>query len=454
VRGCTIRSFIQTYRLFIVSLVLGLAVRLVLAPLGWHQYDLFTYGDWAWQLLEEPRSRFYAAPLEVPGDHLPGDLTVMWVLAHLTHLVAPDLDYFSVTYKFILKLVPITADLLLAVSVLLAAQRLTTVRRSVILGSAMALNPAAIVISAVWGQWDSVSMMLVVFAIWLFLSRRMVWALPLLAYACLLKPQLGLLVPFFAIGDVRRTLAESNDVQSAFGVARAVLPGWIVGGLASVGLVLAVALPFDVGLPGMGTRWSLIDRIVDAANRYDGTSMGAYNLWYLVTPTVRWDGEPFVAGLTYHQIGLILFGSGGLVAVAGATLIRPWPVAMLGGMVVTMSSAFMLATRSHERYLFPAVVLSLVLLATTSRFWWVAAWTSAASFVNVYLAYSLYHPRVDPAFLQQTGVLRTVALANVVLFGVLVLSGIRQVMESCGVTLKRPSLTRQLMTDGDQPLAP
>jgi hypothetical protein len=61
---------------------------------------------------------------------------------------------------------------------------------------------------------------------------------------------------------------------------------------------------------------------------------------------------------------------------------------------------------------------------------------------------------VNPSFLQQTGVLRVIALVNVVLFGVLVWSGIWQVMESRGVTLKRPLLTRQLMTDGDQPLAP
>jgi hypothetical protein len=127
---------------------------------------------------------------------------------------------------------------------------------------------------------------------------------------------------------------------------------------------------------------------------------------------------------------------------------------MLGGIVVAMSSAFMLATRSHERYLFPAVVISLVLLATTSRFWWVAAWTSAASFINVYLAYSLYHPSVDPAFLQQTGVIRGMALVNVVLFGGMMWSGIRQVLDARGVALKRPSLTGQLMTDRDQPLTP
>ena len=423
-RAEALRLTIARYRLFIAALGLGLVVRLMLAPLGWHGYDMFTFADWAWQLLEEPRSQFYAAPLEVPGDHLPGDLTIMWVIAHLTHLVAPDLDFFKPPYVMILKLVPILCDLLLAIGILRIASLVTNQRRAILIGALAALNPLSIMVSAVWGQWDSVSMMLVVWAILLVLRRRVAWALPLLAYACLLKPQLGLLIPLFAIADVRMPLPVSSGRRALWDCLR----GWIASGIASVALVLGACLPFGVGLPGMATRYTIPERIGYALDRYDGTSLGAWNLWYLVFPDIRWDGELSPLGVSYHGIGFALLAMGVVVALAGAIRIEPWPVALAWGSVLAMMATFMLPTRAHERYLFPAVILALMLWALVPGLAWFLAGIMTTSFVNVYLAYSAYKPAMDPGFLQHEIVLRTVATVNVALFVALTAWGVRRMI--------------------------
>ena len=419
----SIATWFRRYGILLGTLLLGLMVRLTLAPLGWHKYDMFTYGDWAWQLLEEPRSYFYAAPLEVPGDHLPGDLTIMWGLAHLTHWLAPNLDFFSITYKVILKLVPILADLILPLGVLAIGRRYASPQRTVRVASLVALSPPAIVISAVWGQWDSVSMIAVTAAIVLVVYRRTGWGLPFLAYACLLKPQLGILIPFLAIADARMWAVRLGPRSLG-----RVLANWVAGGLASIALVLALCLPFDVGLPGMGQRWSLLERIADAANRYNGTSMSAFNLWYLITPHVREDTDIFLLGVSYHVVGLVALALGVGIGLLGAILIRPVEVGMLWGMTAGMTAVSMLATRSHERYLFPAVVLSMLLLTLTDRYRWVAAWLTVAAFINVYLTYALYHDRVNPAPLQAVWVHRSMAGVNVTLYLWMAVTGLRDMV--------------------------
>ncbi len=428
-----LRETCGRFRWFIAAIVIGVLVRGILAPLGWHAYDMFTYADWAWQLLEEPRSRFYAAPLEVPGDHLPGDLSIMWVMAHVTHLIAPNLDYFDNRYVLVMKSVPILCDMVLAIGVLVIGRMCTTERRAIMIASAMALNPASIVISAVWGQWDSASMSLVVFAVYAALRRKVWMAYPLLACACLFKPQLGVLIPLFVIADLRMRIPPmpSTIRLSAWHVAaRQACPGWVLGGATSIGLVLAICLPFGVGFPGMATRYSLSERIHYALDRYESSSHGAYNLWYLLFPEARWDGEVVAFGLTYHDVGMVHVGIAVVLAVVGALVIDPWPIAVVWGGVIATLAIYMLPTRVHERYLFPAVVLSFLLWIVVPRMKWLAIGLSATTFIGVYLSYSWYKPSIDIALLQHSAALRTIAISNLVLFGTALTWGLREALRS------------------------
>jgi hypothetical protein len=90
-----------------------------------------------------------------------------------------------------------------------------------------------------------------------------------------------------------------------------------------------------------------------------------------------------------------------------------------------MVAAFMLPTRVHERYLFPAVVCAMVLWAVAPRFRWCAIWLSAAAFLNVFMSFTSYVPRLDTSALQDPALFRVVALANVGAFVALVVSGFR-----------------------------
>ena len=421
----------QEYRWFVAALVTGLVVRVALAPLGWHAYDMFTFSDWAWQLFEEPRNRFYAAPLEVPGDHLPGDLTIMWIMAHVTRVAVPGFDFFDNRYVLIIKAVPIVCDLLLAVGMALVARSFGSRRQAVVVGSLVALNPAAIMISAVWGQWDSVPMALVVFAVLALIRKRSWLAFPLLACACLFKPQLGVLIPLFAIADLRLRMLPLPGISRwrRWGTAlQSAWRGWAAGFAASLAVILALSLPFGIGFPGMDTRYTLFERIQFAAERYASTSHGAYNLWYLLFPETRWDGDIGVFGLSHHQVGYVLFAGALVLAVIGVLTIDPWPVAFAWGGVVVTLAIYMLPTRIHERYVFPAVVFAFLLVLIAPQFRWLAGGLTITAFVGIYLSYSWYKPSIDVHVLQHHAVLRTLALVNLAMFVAVLAWGIREML--------------------------
>ena len=161
-RGASIRA-----RLLPI-LVAGLAVRLLLAPVGGLKGDLDVVRAWAERLTTLPLSRFYDTAQIV--DHLPGDLWILWAIAHLHRLVLPGGDFGGASFLLLIKLVPILADLGIAVLLFLVARRLAGARVGIVAAAAWALNPAPIFLASIWGQWDSVSACVALGALWCFLA--------------------------------------------------------------------------------------------------------------------------------------------------------------------------------------------------------------------------------------------------------------------------------------------
>src|SRR5919202_686699 len=85
----------------------GLALRLLFLPLS-YEPDLDVLRGWAVRLVTLPLSSFYDTTGLV--DHLPGDLWLLWGLAHLYRLASPDLRVQDPAFMLLLKLVPALAD--------------------------------------------------------------------------------------------------------------------------------------------------------------------------------------------------------------------------------------------------------------------------------------------------------------------------------------------------------
>jgi hypothetical protein len=396
-------------------LLAGLLVRLALVPIDGSDYDISAFQEWTRQMLAHPLDRFYAADLAVPQDHLPGDLWVLYGLGRLWELLGGGRFAGDGASQFVLKLVPVLLDLALGVIAAAIVRTFASERASRLALLAIVFNPGVIFISAIWGQWNVLAATLVALAALLIVRRErdgVMFALPVLAAASLVKPQLLVLLVPIAVLLARRWRGGWSLAPLATNVA--------VGGAASVALVLAAILPFDVGFPGMGARWSIVERVQFAADRYTTVTKGAYNVWTLFFPDDGAEDSATLLGVTCQHIGFVLLIATCLYAVAVGWRVADARVGMLTGMALVATATFMVVTRSHERYLFDGMTLAIVAAGIVPRLR-PAAWVLAAGlFLNMWFGWGYWH-RAWVADIAYTDTLyRVLASVNVIGFALLI----------------------------------
>ncbi len=167
----------------------------------------------------------------------------------------------------------------------------------------------------------------------------------------------------------------------------------------------------------MGTRWTIFERMRYALDVYPYTTLNAFTLWGLpIGGNWKRDTAPFLFGVTYQVWGTLL-----LLAAASYILYAYWrrrsDGALVWALVATAFALFMLPTRGHERYLFPAVVFACLLAALFPRLRWYLAALSVVYLVNLYWVYDYYNPALglESAF-SLSRVVFVGALANLFLF--------------------------------------
>lgn len=367
------------------------AIHLAVLPAGGFIGDTRLLQSWATTLVKHPVSQFYAR--EKRADHLPGDLWIIKLEAWAYHLISGHLPA-NAGFLNALKLGPGVADIGIAVILYLIAREINGGRAGRRAALFFALNPAPIFISMVWGVADSVSMLFAAAALLLVIQGRFWASAPVLAYACLIKPQLGVLAPLILIFFLRAAWER-------VGPRRLLRPAveLCIAGAASLAVLLATILPFDVGIPLASARWSLIERIRFSANLYDRTTMNALNLWAFVSasavpfPSIKApsDQTAGLLGITYQGWGVLL--------TAAACLILILPLIRHGGKerliftsMAVLFAVFTLQSRMHERYFFPAVALMAAVAALRTRWIWLYLAMSSMYAFNVGVVYRWLHP--------------------------------------------------------------
>ena len=412
---CTSRAISPvTWPLWLVLLA-GLIVRLAFVNIDGSGYDIEAFQEWTRQMLAHPLDQFYAADLEVPQDHLPGDLWVLYALGTLWQWAGGAEFSGNGAAMVALKSVAIVLDLALALVVAAIVRPSAGPRVARIVLLAIVFNPGLVFISAIWGQWNVLATTLVALAA-LFIVRwggaGLVPALPVLAAATLVKPQLlvlilpiAVLVARFSRGGVPAGLLIRNVA---------------IGGVASVVLVLAAIVPFDVGFAGMGMRWTIVERVQFAADRYTTTTMGAYNLWSLAFPGDDTDDRAnFLAGVTWQQLGFVLFG---MAVLYGMAVAWRWPepcTGMIVAFAVIATALFMVVTRSHERYLVDGMVLSIVAAGIVPRLRPAAIVLALGLFLNMWFVWGFWHPAWVAHIGYSDWLYRALASVNIVGFALL-----------------------------------
>jgi dolichyl-phosphate-mannose-protein mannosyltransferase len=389
----SVPSRLQTRGALVFLFALALAIRLVLARhSAGLSFDVGLFREWSDRLVERGPSRFYE-----PGyfaDYPPGYLYVLFVLGKLSRLLRGEPPSVAV-----LKLPGIIADLGVAVFAMLLTRHITpkgSAGRIPALPAAAAailLNPALILVSAVWGQVDSVLALLVLGGIYALATGRPgigreLCGVVVLAVAVATKPQAVLALPVLVIVVIHRHL-DVGPVGLRTWASVVARVGLYI--LLAAGVVVAMFAPF-----GVGPR-EIPDFYRSAGSVYPFTSLWAFNLWG-AAGFYRRDIMPDAA-----TVGVFPAYYLGLTAFTFATIalvVRAWrslarhvntPAVAVFGVVAVTCAAFALLTRMHERYLYLAVACLAPLVAY--RPFRHALWIlSLLFFLNVHFVYVLFAP--------------------------------------------------------------
>jgi Gpi18-like mannosyltransferase len=473
-------------------LALGLLLRLIIAyllPGSGLTFDITAFGYWAQELSEHGLWGFYDRPFF--HDYTPGYMYVLWFLGAVAHLLRPlVLGGNEYGLGDLLKLPAILADLGLAWLVWSMAKELGARPRAALLGAALILlNPVTWFDSVAWGQVDSVGTLVLLLALRELWRDRPERSAVLAMTAALIKPQLAIFIPILAVVTIRRALRPEGgygtdpppdpDNRTGWELRKRGAVRIFSTALAGLVTAMVISLPFRLSLPG------LIRQIGIAAGGYPYLTLNAFNPWALVSRggagiaiDGRWICDTTVvpgAGFEIRIGGVLLFTSpastlscpdgysifGFPAAIVGATLLllalavvlivvakRPDRTTLLVGLTVLAIAFFVLPTRVHERYLYPAIALA-TLLATISWRWRIATVVaSGALFLNLYAVLTTIYPN-NPSIRDWLGIGRSLITSQAI---AVMAAAYVAVFLWAFVQLRRGALDRLAAEAGGEPI--
>ncbi len=318
--------------------------------------DMDTFKSWADTLNQVGFHQVYQQNIFL--DYPPGYLYVLLFWEKLRLLLG--LPAASQGYTLMIKLPSILADLLCAWAVLKLALPRLGERPALLLSGAYLFCPAVYLNSAQWGQADSFCTAIVLGSVLLLDRERYVPSAILFGAAVACKPQMLVFAPLYLFFTIRRRKW-----------------GKLLLGMAlALGTVLLIALPFT---KDFNFLW-LLERYRSTLAYYNYYSVNAYNIWSLI----GWNWRTLPEGLSGSLLDLL--GPAIATILCGLWMFRAKDKSVVFFCpALLMSVMYAFSVKMHERYLFPALLFTLLsFLFTRDRgFLRALAYLATASYANV-----------------------------------------------------------------------
>lgn len=354
--------------------VFAFLLRLGFAPMQGLDFDIGTNQGWAKSAVELGLARSYRE--QVGGTMLPNyppfSMMIFGATGHIyKSFVSPEYDAGLPAYRLIIKLPAILADLLLCVLLGWIVAKMRGRNAGWLAAGIVALHPAIVYESAVWGQTDSIFTLFLVTSIAALAWERTALAAVFFTLAFLTKAQTAALLPLFGVWYLIR-------------------PSRMLWGLLGSSIVLLVVLlPFALG----GAIPNIWHVYTGSVGYYPVISSAAYNFWWSLLADSSWsrhDTELLFNVITFRTAGYLLFvlatGSA-LVILANRmrSVLTPRQTLPILFLLASLSSFafFLFLTEMHERYLFPFVALALPVAFTGRREAWIYTLVSGLFFMNL-----------------------------------------------------------------------
>ncbi|OME12300.1 hypothetical protein BSK47_27620 [Paenibacillus odorifer] len=356
-----------------------------------YQNDMNTFISWGQRMVDLGPGKFYEEGYF--ADYPPGYLYILYVLSAVRGVLG--FTQGSGGENLLFKLPAILSDLVLGYFIYQMSRKKLGTGIAFGLMLLFLFNPAVLINSAAWGQADSFFLIFLLLSIHGAANKKFVHSAILFALATLIKPQALIFTPVLLFAFYHHRAWK----QLGFGA---------LYGLGIFGLLAAPFFWNNGGLVG------IIDLYKSTLSSYPYSSVNAFNLYALTDP--MWSSLDLTwLGIPYRVWGFIFI----LVAVAVAAfysfkkdrldLTKSYFIGMVLIVVV-----FVLGTKMHERYMFPALILCLFtyIESRDRRFLSLFLGFSLTQYINV--AYTLSHLNADVSP-GADGIVLVTAIANLAL---------------------------------------
>lgn len=356
-----------------------------------YQNDMNTFIAWGQRMLDLGPGKFYEEGYF--ADYPPGYLYILYILSAVRGALGFTHD--SGGENLLFKLPAILSDLVLGYLIYQMSRKKLGTGIAFGLMLLFLFNPAVLINSSAWGQADSFFLIFLLLSIHGAANQRFVRSAIMFALATLIKPQALIFTPVLLFAFYHHRAWKQLGLGAVYGL----------------GIFGLLAAPFfwnNGGLVG------IINLYKSTLSSYPYTSVNAFNLYALTDPL--WSSLDLTwLGITYRVWGFIFI----LVAVAVAAyysfkkdqmdLSKSYFIGMTLIVVV-----FVLGTKMHERYMFPALILCMFtyIASRDRRFLTLFLGFSLTQYINV--SYTLSHLNADsnPG---ADGIVLVTAIANLAL---------------------------------------
>jgi Gpi18-like mannosyltransferase len=261
-------------------------------------------------------------------DYPPFNIFFFWIFG----LLSQRLSLFGTAlFTYVMKLPANFFDMATALIIFIFVRKRLSFKAALLATGLYAFNPAVIFDAAVWGQFDAIYAFFLVLSLMLVLRSKPKLAVVAFLLGVLTKPQSIALAPLFFFLVWRKT-----DWK-----------GFFASIIVALGTVFAVILPF---------QWTdnnpvaFLSKIyVGAYGTYNYNSINAFNFWAFGGMWVKETQVNFIIGWASFA-ALAAFA----LYLANKRFDTDKELIAVFAAFVLFFSFFMLPTRIHERYLFPA----------------------------------------------------------------------------------------------------
>ncbi|MDB5039279.1 MAG: rane protein [Candidatus Eremiobacteraeota bacterium] len=334
----------------IAVLLAGLALRAALIPLPGRVGDIRTYMGWFDILRRYGTHGLYQHVEPVSGYviNYPPVYPIILAITARVYTALPSPFQNHDVLVALLKAPAIVADIAMAALAYAIVLRWKSRKEALAAAAIAAFGPWTWLISAVWGQVDAVSALFLMIALAFAVRERFTLAWSFLAIAILLKPFPLVVAPLLLVWQIERQGAS---------------PRLAFGPLSSFAIAYVTSLPFAPTANPLGVFHWLVTIVQGGHALFPFTSVSALNV-YTIAGRFWVPDAGSVFGLPLRDWGFValtaLIASITVVLAQRSTLRSPGEreQAFVASAFLVLAATYMVLTRMHERYLFPALALA------------------------------------------------------------------------------------------------